>query len=186
MATTLLDAINRLLVARGVAPVSDEDSSHPDVTAAKTLLEAHKRNISGEKWWFNTETATLSPDADGFIKVPTRVESLDNEDNNMIINGKLYSLENRTSVYTEDVEDIILIYNRDWDELPVQAFEFIVASAKEEFIRPLESQILTTRAENDITKAKALLDIADFRYKDVGEETGNPLMQKWRTKMLVR
>lgn len=180
------DAVNRLLVARGVTPVVDIDSGHPDVKAARLLLAAHKQIISGKAWWYNTETATLSPDSAGKIRLPAGVVGLDNEDNNIIISGYLYNIVERSMIFTEDVEDIVLLYDRGWEDMPVQPVDYITALAKEEFIRPLESKLLTGQAENDIKRAKALLDIADFRFKDVAKQTGNPLMLKWREKMLVR
>lgn len=181
-----LDAINRLLIAKGVAPTTDEDSGHPDVAKARTLLEAHKKNVQSRKLWYNTETDTLSPDSYGKISVPTYVIALDDEGGNIIVDGKLYNIEDRTNVFTDDVEDVVMIFNRPWDYIPEQAWEYIVALAKEEFIRSLRDELISTLANNDITRAKALLDITDYRFKDPAKETGNPLMQKWRTKMLVR
>lgn len=182
----LQDAINVLLVARGVTPIIDPASGHPDVQAARALLYAHKKEVNGQKRWYNTETADLAPDVDGFIKLPASVVGLDVDANNVIMDGKLYNVADRTNIYTEAVEDLVLIYDRDWPDLPTQAYAYIVATAKEEFIRSLESQILTAQAEKDIVRAKALFDIAEYRFQDPAKETANPLMLKWRTKMLVR
>lgn len=184
---TLLEAINILLVARGVTPISDEDSGHPDVQAAKAILTRHKRGVNSKKWFYNTEEdVDLSPTVDGYINVPPRVISLDEDQNYIIMQGKLYSMTERTNIFTETVEDLTLIYDREWEDLPIQAYDYIVALAKEEFIRSLESQILSGQAEKDINRCKAYLDIAEFRFRDPGKESGNPLMVKWRQKMIVR
>lgn len=183
---TETDAVNRLLIARGVTPVTDISSGHPDVVAARQILAAWKRAVSADKWWFNTEEQTLSPDENDNILIPSGCESIDNDQGNKILNGKLYNIEDRSVLYDDDVEDLILIYNRDWEDLPVQAWDYIVALAKEEFIRPLESALLSKGSEQDVQKARVVLDIANYRYNDTAKQTGNPLMQAWQAKMLTR
>lgn len=184
---TLLEAINILLVARSVTPVIDEDSGHPDVQAAKSILEKRKRSVSAAKLWFNTEAdVDLSPDEYNNIKIPVGCISLDEDSNYIIMQGKLYSPSDRTNIFTEAVEGLTLIYNRDWEDLPIQVFDHVVALAVEEFIRPLEDRLLTAQAEKDIQRTQAILDMVDYRFKDVSKETGNPLMRKWREKMLTR
>ncbi len=183
----LQEAINILLVARGVTPIIDENSGHPDVQAARTILTRHKRGVCSLKWYFNTESGvTLSPNSSNEIRVPAGVVALDQDSNYVIIDGRLYSMTDRTSVLTEDVDDLVLIYNRDWTDLPVQAFDYICALAKEEFIRPLESSLMTKSAEQDIQRAFAVLQVTDYRFKDVSKESANPLVLKWREKMLTR
>jgi hypothetical protein len=183
---TEIEAINTLLVARGLTEISDPDSGHPDVSAARSILNRHKKYVQSIKWWFNTESGvTLAPNPEGFIFAPFGVHSLDNDQNYIIMAGKLYNVVTRTNVHTDPVADLVLIYDRDWEDLPVQAYEYVVCMAKEEFIRPLESNLLTTQAEKDCTRTKVLLDIADYRFKDVSKGS-NPLMQKWLAKMLQR
>lgn len=184
---TLLEAINILLVARGVTPIIDEDSGHPDVQAAKAILGRYKRAVCSRKWFFNTETGvTLSPTAANEIRVPAGVISIDNDQNYVIMDGRLYSLEDRTTVLTDAVEDLTLIYDRDWADLPIQAFDYICALAKEEFVRHLESKIISSTAAEDVKRTYAVLQVTDFRFKDVAKESGNPLMLKWREKMITR
>lgn len=183
----LQEAINILLVARGVTPIIDPDSGHPDVQSSRSLLTRHKRAVSSRKWWFNTEKdIDLAPNPEGYILAPSGVISLDNDQNYTIMRGKLYSMTDRTNVFTEPVLGLTLIYDRDWEDLPIQAFDYITALAKEEFIRPLEAQILSAQAEKDITTALGILQVMDNRFKDVGKQAGNPLMSKWREKMLTR
>ncbi|MBW2638023.1 MAG: hypothetical protein JRC86_10975 [Deltaproteobacteria bacterium] len=174
------------MVARGVTPVINLDSGHPDVQAARMLLNSHKQLVLGRAWWFNTETVTIYPDDVGICKVPIGTIGLDNDDNNIIMRGNLYNMVERSDIFTEAVEDLGVMLDRAWEDMPVQPIDYIISLAKEEFIRPLESQILSAQAEKDVSRAKSLLDIADLRYKDVGKQSGNPLMLKWRGKMLVR
>lgn len=184
---TELEAVNILLVAKLVTPIIDLDSGHPDVQVARALLKRHKRTVCALKWFFNTEVdVDLSIDNAGYIAVPAGVISLDNDDNYIIMQGKLYSMEDRTNVFTEGVEELTLIYNRDWEDLPIQAYDYICSLAKEEFVRKLESKLISVQAEKDINRDKAILDIVDLRFKDVGKQSANPLMLKWRGQMLTR
>lgn len=184
---TELEAINILLIAKTVTPVTDPDSGHPDVQSAKALLKQHKRRVNSTKNWYNTEAdVDISPDVNGFLNVPPRVIALDEDSNYVIMNGKLYDPTTRTNVFTEAAEGLTYIIDREWENLPIQAFDFIVAMAKEEFIRPLESQVLSADAKNDVKTMKAIFDITDYRYKDVAKENQNPLMLKWRQKMISR
>jgi hypothetical protein len=184
---TELEAINILLVARNLTPVTSTTSGHPDVQSAKALLTQHKRAVNSMPHWYNTEKdVDISPDPSGYLNVPPRTIALDNDSNYVIMAGKLYDPDTRTNVFTEAAEELTLIINRDWENLPIQAYDFIVALAKEEFIRHLESQVLTGQAEKDINRKKAIFDITDLRYKDVGKENQNPLFIKWRQKMIQR
>ncbi len=183
----LQEAINILLVAREVTPITDTDSGHPDVQAARAILTRHKRSVCSRKWWFNTERdVTLRPNYASNIPVPSGVIGLDEDSNYIIMDGKLYDPTERTNIFTEDVTGLTLIYNRDWTDLPIQAFDAICALAKEEFIRPLESRVLTPGSENDINRALATLQITDLRYKDVGKQAANPLMTRWQQRMVTR
>jgi len=181
-----LEAINRLLVARGVTPIIDLNSGHPDVMEARLLLATHRANVQSLKWWYNTETATLYPNEYGNIMVTPDITALDNAGSNIIMNGKLYNTASRTNVYSEPVIGLTLIYNRSWEYIPRVAFEYIVCLAKEEFVRILESQPRSQQARADVQTSKSGLDIANYRAQDVSKETGNPLMTKWRSKMLTR
>lgn len=182
-----LEAVNILLESRSVTPVIELTSGHPDVQGARSLLKRHKRACHSEKRWYNVEEEiTLTPNVDGYIMIPARVIALDEDSNYYIMNGKLYDPETRTNIFTEAVEDLTLIFDREWENLPIQAFDYICAMAKEEFVRPLSDQMLSQQAEKDILRTRALFNITDMRYKDVGKQSGNPLMLKWQQKMIQR
>ena len=184
---TLLEAINILLVAKSVTPITEVEAGHPDVSAATAILNRTKRTVNSIKWYYNTELDIDVPiDVNGNCNLPSTVISLDNDQNYIIMQGKLYDVTTRTNVFTEGVEELTFIHNRDWPDMPIQAFDYVCALAKEEFIRSLESSIMSGQAEKDITRCKAVLDITDFRFKDVSKPAANPLMLKWQQKMIVR
>lgn len=183
---TLLDGINTLLMARGLAPVNQVVSGHPAHAIATRLLERHKENICAHRWWFNTETEyQLAIDTStGKVPVPTTVIDLDDCDY-IIMGGCLYDPEEGTNIFIEAPDEVTLIFNRDWEELPTLAFNYIEAMAKEEFIRHMNDQLKTTQAEKDASRTFSHLQAADLRHKDISTTT-MPLMAKWKAKMLVR
>lgn len=183
---TLLDGINTLLMARGLSPVSQIVSGHPAHASATHLLECHKENVCAHRWWFNTETEyQLSIDeTTSKVPVPSTVIDLDDCDYT-IMDGYLYDPEEGTNIFTDAPDEVTLIYNRDWAELPTMAFNYIEAMAKEEFIRHMNDQLKTTQAEKDISRTLGHLQATDFRHKDVSTST-MPLMAKWKAKMLIR
>jgi hypothetical protein len=185
--STELDAVNLLLVAKNIVPIIDLESGHPDVQAARQLLARHSRSVQSQKWWFNVEPVeTVALDINGHAKVPGNVIGIDSAGSLIVMDGKLYDTDERTNVFTEAPEDIYYIYLRTWTNLPQTAFDYIVAMAKEEFIRPLRDQLLTNGARADIQDCYNKLKAVDFRMKDVGKASANPLFVKWQQKMIQR
>lgn len=182
---TLLNAVNSLLMARGLVPVNDLDSGHPMVVHARRLLLEHSEKIQHQKWWFNTETnVQLLRDGDDKVQLPSGVIQVDNT-RHVIKGGWLYDIRNRTLTFEEDPPPLTLIYQREWEELPVVVRDYIRDVAKEEFIRPLESQLKTEMAERDTRASFARMQIADLSHKDVSVFT-NPMYLQWRMKQVVR
>lgn len=61
MALSQLDAVNDMLALLGELPVNDLTSSHPLVPTAVRALRTASDEIQVRRWWFNTETLTLTP-----------------------------------------------------------------------------------------------------------------------------
>jgi hypothetical protein len=183
---TLLDGVNTLLMARGMAPVNEIISGHPAHASAVRMLERHKSSVQANRWWFNTETGyQLSIDeATSKVPVPSTVQDLD-DCIYQIMNGYLYDPIEGTNIFTTAPDTVTLIFNRDWEELPITAFILIESMAKEEFIRHMNDQLKTVQAEKDINKAFANLQAQDLRHKDVSINN-MPLMAKWKARMPTR
>ena len=183
--SALQDAVNSMLIARGLAPVVDINSGHPLVVAARNILERNSKTVQDNRWWYNTEPEVqLSRNMAGQVPLPSNVLNIDETDL-VILGGMLYDLEERTNVFTEDPDPLTLIVERDWDDLPLTVYNYIIALSIEEFIRPLESQLKTQQSEKAINRTFALMQKADMNHKDVGTSL-NPLMQRWRSKMVIR
>ena len=182
----LIDGLNTLLMARGLAPVNTVVTGHPLHASAVRILERKKEGFCSHRWWFNTETEVqLTYDAGtGYVAIPSTVQDID-DCIYTIMAGYLYDPDEGTNIFTENPDECTLIYNRDWSDLPGVAFNHIEALAKEEFIRPLNDSLKTTQAEKDGIRTYARFQIADLRHKDVSI-TSNPLYSKWSQKMVIR
>lgn len=182
----LLDAVNTLLIAREITPVNTLDSGHPMVTSAVKILERQRSKVHAKNWWFNTENSVELPlTPEGWVRVPNGVVRADNT-TLIILDGKFYDPVARTNIFTEAPDAMTLIYKRSWEDLSEVPFTYIESLAKEEFIRPIESSIMTGQAVEDRKMAFANMQIAELQHKDPATETANPLMLKWRSKMIVR
>jgi hypothetical protein len=189
---TELDAVNIMLIARGLTPVNTLTTGHPDVAAARNILDRRNEEVQSKKWWFNTENEVqLTLDANDKIAVPAGVIRIDDafestgENKLQILGSFLYDPVDRTLQFDDDPQPMTLIYLRDWEDLEAVPFNYIVALAKEEFVRPLESQLISSQAEKDIQRCFAKMQVADIEHKDPGTSS-NQLVAKWLSKMLVR
>jgi hypothetical protein len=182
----LIDAVNTLLMARGLAPVNSIVSGHPLHASAVRFLERKKEDFCSHRWWFNTEEEVqLSYDiGTGKVTVPSTVMDLDDAIY-VIRNGYLYDPEEHTDIFTENPDTVTLIFNTEWEELPTPAFNHIEALAKEEFIRPLNDALKTQQAVGDIRATYARFQIADLRHKDVSVYN-NPTFAMWKRRMPYR
>lgn len=183
---TLLNGVNTLLMARGLAPVNAAVSGHPLHSSAVELLERKREEINSNRWWYNTKVdyqLAIDP-LTNKVPVPSTVLDLDDTDY-LLVSGYLYDPEEGTDIFTDDPDEVTLIYNTEWEYLPVVAFNHIEAQAKEEFIRPLNDRLKTTQAEKDITRTLGYLQASHLRHKDVSIST-MPLYAKWKSKMVIR
>lgn len=182
---TETDAVNALLIARGLTPVNTLDSGHPDVVAARNILARRSEEVQTIDWWFNTENdVQLVRTPETWVRIPAGVLAID-DTTHVILNGYLYDIVNRSITFEEDPDPLTLIYERAWDQLASAPYNYILALAKEEFIRPLESSLLSGQAEKDVTRTTAVMQMLQLSHTDPSTLT-NPLMQKWQTKMIQR
>ena len=125
MATTTIDldtelsAVNSILGSIGQSPITTLNFENPEVSFIYNILTEVNKDVQNEGWHFNTEHhVTLSPDADGYIQLPSNVLrydlhdglSLKNQDL-VVRNGRLYDLVNHTDVFTGDLSiDVVTLY----------------------------------------------------------------------------
>jgi len=68
---TELDVINDMLSLLGEAPVNSLEEGHALIPAGRRELRQANAVEQAKSWWFNKEFATLYPDMDGYIMLPT-------------------------------------------------------------------------------------------------------------------
>lgn len=129
---TRLDVVNRALGLLGQLPVNEINTPHPAVPGILLRLDEATRDVQTDKWWFNTETTTLQPQAEsGFIAVPNDTASIDALDKNAPVThrgSRLYNLSTGTFVFAAPVE-VRLHRVVPFEDLPAAAARYIRAMA---------------------------------------------------------
>lgn len=155
---TKLEAINIILDAIGVYPVTSTESAHPDAVRARQQLARFNNEVQSRGWWFNREPAfVLTPTAvDKEIILPAGTLSADPVDPrlNYVARGNvLYNQTDHTYQF-EDQVTVNLITELDFDDLPIALQVYIARSAAMEFA------IVREGDQNKITKLERGLSLA--------------------------
>lgn len=100
----LLHAINKIITSSGLSQIASENTNNPHFTEAQALLLAKSSELQTRGWWFNKRTIELTPDAQGRLKIPTGVLSIDATDRRIRVTKRgehLYDYLNNTDVFSE-------------------------------------------------------------------------------------
>lgn len=134
----IYQAVNKMLRYIGEMPIPDGvsiddlETSHEAYIAREILLDKSKE-LQSYGWWFNKLNTTLIPDYRGDIVIPENVVSVDASANGYIVNeNKLYDPTLNTYTFTENV-DVIVLYEYDFDDLPLTFANWVVYNAAGEF-----------------------------------------------------
>ena len=115
---TELSAVNSILGSIGQSPITTLNFENPEISFIYNILSEVSKDVLNEGWHFNTEEhVKVSPDASGFITIPTNYLRYDlndgQADRHMDLvkrDGKLYDLVNHTNVFDHDLElDIVYL-----------------------------------------------------------------------------
>ena len=146
-AMTRIDAVNQCLLAAGEAIVSDlENQSGVDTSIAEYLLNQFTDDYQFRGLANNRYSKTLSVDADGLVRLPATIISLDfdslltNVDGNVVrvsvknSNGSfcLWNVTDQTSdfsTYANEELNATLIVSVEWEDIDTPGQRAIVASA---------------------------------------------------------
>lgn len=142
MATTRLQAVNKMLTGVGQAPVVSLDSGNPELASATIILDSVSAEIQGEGWHFNSEVAyPFVADNSGYINVPANILSLsDNKTENsqqyqtVIRDGRLYDKIEHTYTFTPNTVikcDVVWLF--EFEDLPQPFQDYIVSRATRQF-----------------------------------------------------
>lgn len=138
--TTMLEAVNRCLLAIGEAPVSDltDSSTSADVESAFAILQSVNREVQVEGWNFNTEERiAIAPNSDGHLVLPEGTLRVDStylsRDIRVVMRGaRLYDRRNHTYVFSDPVVcDLVVLLS--FEELPEYARRYITIRAVRQF-----------------------------------------------------
>lgn len=146
-----LDIVNQMLGLQGERPINSLDSTHPSLPGALLYLDSWDAQVQATRWWFNTETATLTPQlGTGYIKLPNNALAFDILDRvpNLTVRGdKLYNPDEQTFVFTAAVTGVLhrLV---PFDDLPILARAYIGAKAKLAFQNNYDADPVKTQALN--------------------------------------
>lgn len=152
-AMTELEAVNVLLTTIGEQPINSLSGNQTtDVTIARQVLTEVSREVQSQGWHFNTEPeVSLVPDSvNSHITVPIDVARIDSKYKNVVIrSGKLFDVEERTYIFTDNLKCDI-IYFHDFLDLPHPAKKYITTRAARIFSdRSLNSESLNRMLKAD-------------------------------------
>lgn len=177
-----IDAINYMLTAVGEAPVNSIATADltQDAAIAVGILDMNSRNLQSQKWGFNTaENETFTRDVDGVIARPSTLLyfSIDKTEHNknVSLRGDTFywndSEDADKTVFDEDISGIA-VYLLDWDDIPEQAQQYIVARSTRIFAeRTLGTSELTRSLFEEEQSAYDVfysfeVEMADGNYLD--------------------
>lgn len=175
--TTELESVNTILSTIGESPLNTLSGSLPvDGTMAKNVLNEINREVQSMGWHFNTHNkATLSKDTNGKIPLATNVLRVELNPNRFsksefdIVqrDNYLYNLAKNTDVFTQDFDEVTLIYLLDFADIPEQAKRYItVRSARVFHDRTLGANTLHKFSLEDEQKSFAVLKQAESQTGD--------------------
>jgi hypothetical protein len=134
--TSYLQAINTMLSCIGEAPVNTLDSGLPtDAVIAQNILDEVIRETQARGWWFNTlRGVTLQKQASGKVAVPANYSTIDHDELNIVKRGGYaYDLDNKTDIFTENIEDVEAVVLLDFPELPEPVRRYCIMRASRAF-----------------------------------------------------
>ncbi len=125
----LLTAVNDILSTRGLYPVDSLDTSHREVNEALRVIRKEQDAMLAQGWWFNTETVTLNPSADGRIYVPANTLAVRNLDPRYVVYLDNVSLRHADGYLFTRPVTIGRVYELGFNDMPILARRLISAGA---------------------------------------------------------
>lgn len=187
MATTKLQAVNRMLRALGEATVQSI-ANNPDVTVSDAVeaLEQTNRDIQSRGWSFNTELDyELVPDVQGLIYVPNDTLALDANDPHMYVtirDNRLYNVGEHTFVFNGPVE-VTYVHLIPFEHLPEYAKTYVIATAVHEFITDgAASGDAIRKAEQRAYEAFERFSAQETLQEDANILYDSPMVRRGRVK----
>ena len=183
--STKLDAVNALLTAVGEYPISNLVDDVAEAQIAISVIDEVSREVQSRGWSWNTRrTATLTPNSNNNIVIPSNVTRVDPRTSRgwndrtkrfTIRDNKLYDMINFTNVF-EDVEYADLVYLWDFDDLPEEARRFITLDAQQRYMnRVVGADADMAQVQQQATRAWVALEQDEDVNADRNILWDNPL-----------
>lgn len=158
--TTKLEAINIMLSCIGHSAINTlEGVKSAFITTAENILDSETKRVQLQSYDFNTEDDfPLTPDIDGFIKIPDNVVSIiypqDYLNRYIIRNNKLYDKVKHTFIIKNQLK-VSIVFALSFEELPeVVRYYITILSAYKFTKRELGSQAVCVYTQEDVAEAK--------------------------------
>lgn len=165
-----LEIINAMLRVNSEAPVSNVNSSNPEVIDAKSVLSLVSGTVQKVGYWFNKEVLTLAPTIYNEIILPSNTLSIDPFDvrKKYVQRGsKLYDPVNNTYNITESVKCII-VFKLPIEEIPHVAADYIRHKAVLEYYEDADGDPQKVmKLEGRVRMAYSLLRAEDLKNRDI-------------------
>ncbi len=128
----LLDAFNIALEAAGLRNISDINLDDSQIAQIDTIIKREKIQVSYDGFPWNTDKINLTVNIDNEIDVAgfLRVEL---PRGLTVLDDKVWDPSNN-EFWSEDLDDIWVITDRDWDNVPRQFQEWIARRSASEFV----------------------------------------------------
>lgn len=158
--TTKLEAVNLMLLCIGHNVISTlEGTKTAFITSAENILETETKRLQLQSYNFNTESNyPLTPDTDGYIKIPDNVVSIEYPqaflNRYTVRDSRLYDKQNHTFIIDNPL-NVTIVFALDYEELPeVVRYYIAILSAYKFTKRELGSQAVCAYTQDDVLEAK--------------------------------
>ena len=148
MSYTTLDVVNDCLALLGELPVNGLETSHPAVPGAVRLLDNMNTLLQAERWWFNTEYPTLTPQiGNKRIVLPGDTSAVDSLTRYPEVAARGTYLYNTTDgTYEFDAPVKVRLHRViPFEQLPLSARRYVAMATQLKFQTTLDADSLKTR-----------------------------------------
>lgn len=169
---TKLTVVNECLKCMSEAPLNTlENEDHPYIAAALSALNIALIRELSLPWWFNTEFATLYPDAvTKKISVPQNCLDIDPRTGGgyIVARGRyLYDRYNQTQEFDQEIPVRYTSFV-EFDELPILMKVYVMYSAVLDFCKGFDADPQRVQEVSQMYGiSRATVKAADTRNKDV-------------------
>ncbi len=181
---TELNAVNLILRNMGETPVNSLSGVLPleASQAHETLIEVSE-DVQTRGWYFNTETYRLSPDNNGFIKLPPSTLSVQSVGASRSIrvtkrSGRLYRLDPFNTGFTfEGPMELQLVLGLEFDDLPASARRYVsLRAARVAQVREAGDEMSYQDDGQDETRAWAELFAEQLAHEKLSLKESDTVM----------